>query len=87
MPTLRNALIVGLASEQRGAQIADIVQNCTGATDGLTVGATNVRIGLTGTSVGFLGATPATRQQCTTNTVTALHACLANFGLVNSTIG
>lgn len=85
--TLRNTLIVGLASERFGGAIADGLQHVTGGTNALTLGATNVRVGLTGTSLGFLGATPATRQQCTTNTVTALHACLANFGLVNSTIG
>lgn len=85
--TLRNTLVVGLANEQHGNALADELQHLTGGTNALTIGATNVRVGVTGGSLGVLGAAPVVRQQCTTNTVTALHACLANFGLVSSTIG
>lgn len=85
--TLRNTLVVGLANERFGNAIADELQHLTGGTNALTIGATNVLVGVTGSSLGFLGATPVVRQQCTTNSVTALHACLVNLGLVNSTIG
>lgn len=80
MPTLRNALIVGLASEQRGREVADVMQHLTGTTNGITVGAS------TGV-LGFYGATPVVKQQCTTGTATAIIAALASIGLVNSTIG
>ena len=85
--SLRAKLIVGLADEEIGSRLADSLQHVTGASNALTVGATNVRVGVTGGTVGFFGSAGAVRQQCTTNTVTALHACLANVGLVNSTIG
>lgn len=83
----RSKIVVGLADEEVGGRVADALQHVTGGTNALTVGATNVRVGVTGGSVGFLGATPVVRQQCTTNTVTALHASLSALGLVNSTIG
>jgi len=85
--SVRNKIIVGLADVQAGEEIGNVVRHTTGTTDSLTVGATNVSVGVSGGSVGFLGTTPAAVQQCTTNTVTALHACLAAVGLVNSTIG
>ena len=83
----RAKLIVGLADEQDGGRVADVLQHATGTASALTVGATTTRIGVTGGTVGFLGSAGAVRQQCTTSTVTALHACLASVGLVNSTIG
>lgn len=84
---LKAKLIVGLADEEIGSRVADALQHVTGASNALTVGATNVRVGVSGGSVGFCGASPVVRQQCTTNTVTALHATLSALGLVNSTIG
>jgi hypothetical protein len=84
---LKTKLIIGLADEEIGSRVANALQHVTGSSNALTVGATTVLVGVTGTTVGFFGSAGAVRQQCTTNSVTALHACLSNLGLVNSTIG
>lgn len=78
--TTRNTLVVGLANESVGARVSDVIQHITGTTNGITVGAS------TGV-LGFYGATPVVKQQCTTGTATAIIAALASIGLVNSTIG
>lgn len=79
MPTLRNALIVGLGSEQRGREIADAMQHLTGTTNGITVGAS------TGV-LGFFGAAVTTRPSgVTVGNVTAVANALANLGLIATT--
>jgi len=59
----RNQLIIGLANQQLANTIWDELQHLTGATNALTVAATNTNVGLAGGTVSFLGhTTGATRQ-------------------------
>lgn len=84
--TLRNTLIVGLASEQHGGRVADVVQHLTGATNALTVGATNVTVGASTSSLGFYGAAVTARPSgVTLNNVTSIANALANLGLIATT--
>jgi hypothetical protein len=91
--TLRNKLIVGLAAEDAGSRVADVVQHCTG-TDAaltispgtLTVGAATVSVGATTGRVGFFGAAVTTRPSgVTLNNVTSIANALANLGLIATT--
>ena len=84
--TLRNTLIVGLASDQFGNQLANSLQHLTGATNALTVGATNVTVGVTGGSLGFYGAAVTARPTgVTLNNVTSIANALVNLGLIATT--
>lgn len=77
--TLRNTLVVGLANEMRGNQVADVMQHLTGTTNGITVGAS------TGV-LGFYGAAVTTKPSgVTLNNVTAIANALANLGLIGTT--
>jgi hypothetical protein len=84
--TLRNTLIVGLASDQFGNQLAKSLQHLTGATNALTVGATNITVGASTSSLGFYGAAVTAKPTgVTLNNVTALATALANLGLIATT--
>jgi|688.fasta_scaffold01588_13 hypothetical protein len=84
--TLRNTLIVGLASDQFGNQLANSLQHLTGATNALTVGATNITVGASTSSLGFYGAAVTAKPTgVTLNNVTALATALANLGLIATT--
>lgn len=85
MSTLRNTLIVGLASDQFGNQVADVFQNLTGTTSALTVGATTTRVGVTGGTVAFFGGTGSTRATSAAVTdFASLKVALQNYGLVGT---
>jgi hypothetical protein len=84
--SLRNTLIVGLANEQHGGRVADVVQHQTGATNALTVGATNVTVGASTSNLGFYGAAVTAKPTgVTLNNVTAIANALANLGLIATT--
>lgn len=79
--SLKNKLIVGLADEEIGSRVADALQHVTGGTNALTVGATQVRVGVSGGSVGFLGAAATAAQGVTLSNVTTVAQALINLGL------
>jgi hypothetical protein len=74
----RNQLIIGLANQALANTIWDSMQNLSGSTGALTVGASTA-------SLGFFGTTPATQPVVpnTSNTTTIANALLA-LGLVKS---
>lgn len=91
MSTLRNTLIVGLASDQFGNQLANSLQHMAGTTNALTVGATvvggaatiGVVVGVTGGSLGFFGAAVTAKPTSVTlGNVTSLQTALVNLGLI-----
>lgn len=92
MSTLRNTLVVGLASDQFGNQVANAVQHMAGTTNALTVGATvvggaatiGVVVGVTGGSVGFYGAAVTAKPAVTLGNVTSLTNALVNLGLIST---
>lgn len=84
--TLKNKLIVGLADEAIGSRVADALQHVTGGTNALTIGATSVRVGVSGGSLGFFGAAVTARPSgVTVGNVTAVANALANLGLIGTT--
>jgi len=84
MSTLRNTLVVGLASDQFGNQVANVLQHQTGATNALTVGATNITLGASTSSLGFYGAAVTTKPTVTMGNVTSLTNALINLGLITT---
>ena len=83
--TLRNRLIVGLAAEDAGSRVADVIQHCTGVSDALTVGATTTRVGVAGGTVAFFGGTGSTRATSAAVTDFAtLKVALQNYGLIGT---
>jgi hypothetical protein len=82
---LRAKLIVGLADEDVGGRVADVVQHVTGTSSALTVGATTTRIGVTGGTVAFFGGTGSTRATSAAVTdFASLKTALQNYGLVGT---
>ena len=83
--TLKNTLVVGLANELHGARVADVVQHQTGATNALTVGATNITVGASTSNLGFYGAAVTAKPTgVTLNNVTAIANALSNLGLITT---
>lgn len=80
--TLRNTLIVGLASDRFGNELTDALQHVTGGTNAITVGATNVRVGVSGGSLGFFGAAVTSRPAVAQGNATSAINALANLGLI-----
>lgn len=81
----RSKIIVGLADEEVGTRVADSLQHVTGGTNALTIGATNVRVGVSGGSVGFFGAAATARPAAVTVNATGLALALINLGLIAGT--
>jgi hypothetical protein len=82
---LRAKLIVGLADEEIGGRVADVIQHATGTASALTVGATTTRIGVTGGTVAFFGGTGSTRATSAAVTDFAtLKTALQNYGLIGT---
>ncbi len=82
---LRAKLIVGLADEEIGGRVANVIQHTTGTSSALTVGATTTRVGLSGGTVGFFGG--AGSAQATSAAVTdyaSLKVALQDYGLIGS---
>ena len=81
----RAKLIVGLADEEIGGRVADVLQHATGTASALTVGATTTRIGVTGGTVAFFGGTGSTRATSAAVTDFAtLKTALQNYGLIGT---
>jgi hypothetical protein len=81
----RAKLIVGLADEQDGGRVADVLQHATGTASALTVGATTTRLGVTGGTVAFFGGTGSTRATSAAVTDFAtLKTALQNYGLIGT---
>lgn len=79
----RAKLIIGLADSQLGNQLWDELQWLSGATNAVTVGATNTNVGVSGGTVAFFGAAGATRQTlASSSNTTQIVAALASLGLV-----
>ena len=91
--SLKNKLIVGLADEEVGSRVADVIQHTTGSAGALTispatvtVGASTASVGVSGGRLGFYGAAVTTRPSgVTLNNVTAIANALANLGLIATT--
>jgi hypothetical protein len=74
----RNQLIIGLANQQLANTIWDELQHLSGSSTGLTVGAST-------SSLGFFGATGATRATSAAVTDFAtLKVALQNYGLIGT---
>jgi len=81
----RAKLIVGLADEEIGGRVADVLQHATGTASALTVGATTTRVGVTGGTVAFFGGTGSTRATSAAVTDFAtLKTALQNYGLIGT---
>jgi hypothetical protein len=81
----RAKLIVGLADEEVGGRVADVLQHATGTASALTVGATTTRLGVTGGTVAFFGGTGSTRATSAAVTDFAtLKTALQNYGLIGT---
>jgi hypothetical protein len=83
--SLKTKIIIGLADEEIGSRVADAIQHVTGASDAVTVGATNTRVGVAGGTVAFFGGTGSTRA--TSAAVTdfgTLKTALQNYGLIGT---
>jgi hypothetical protein len=81
----RAKLIVGLADEEIGGRVADVLQHATGTASALTVGATTTRLGVTGGTVAFFGGTGSTLATSAAVTDFAtLKTALQNYGLIGT---
>jgi hypothetical protein len=83
--SVRQKIIIGLADEQAGNEIGNVVRHTTGTSNALTVGATTLRLGVTGGTLAFFGGTGSTRA--TSAAVTdfgTLKTALQNYGLIGT---
>jgi hypothetical protein len=84
--SFKQKLIIGLADEEVGARVGNVLQHTTATDAALTVGATSLQLGVTGGLVGFLGAAATARPSgVTLNNVTSIANALANLGLIATT--
>lgn len=84
--SFKQKLIIGLADEEVGARVGNVLQHATATDSALTVGATQIRLGVTGGSVGFFGSAATARPSgVTLNSATAIANALANLGLIATT--
>jgi hypothetical protein len=82
---VRRKIVIGLADQQAGDEVVNVVRHTTGATNALTVGSTTLRLGVTGGTVGFFGGAGAV--QATSASVTdyaSLKVALQDYGLIGS---
>ena len=83
--SVRQKIIIGLADEQAGNEIGNVVRHTTGTSSALTVGATTLRLGVTGGTVAFFGGTGSTRATSAAVTDFAtLKTALQNYGLIGT---
>jgi len=83
--SVRQKIIIGLADEQAGNEIGNVVRHTTGTSNALTVGASTLRLGVTGGTLAFFGGTGSTRatSAAVTNFDT-LKTALQNYGLIGT---
>lgn len=83
--SLKAKIIVGLADEEVGSRVADVIQHVTGSDSALTVGSTTLKLGVSGGTLGFFGAAGVTRATSAAVTDFAtLKTALQNYGLIGS---
>ena len=83
--SIRQKIIIGLADVQAGDEIGNVVRHTTGTTNALTIGATTLRLGVTGGTMGFFGHTGAVRPTSAAVTdVPSLKTALQNIGLIGT---
>lgn len=83
--SVRQKIIIGLADEQAGNEIGNVVRHTTGTSSALTVGASTLRLGVTGGTVAFFGGTGSTRATSAAVTDFAtLKTALQNYGLIGT---
>jgi hypothetical protein len=83
--SVRQKIIIGLADEQAGNEIGNVVRHTTGTSSALTVGATTLRLGVTGGTLAFFGGTGSTRATSAAVTDFAtLKTALQNYGLIGT---
>lgn len=83
--SLKQKIIIGLADEEVGSRVGDVIQHTTGASNALTVGATVSRFGVAGGTVAFFGGTGSTRATSAAVTdFASLKVALQNYGLVGT---
>lgn len=79
---LYNRLVIGLADIQTADEVHAVTRFTTGASTGLTIGSTTLRLGVAGGTVGFFGTAGSTRASSTAITdVPGLITVLRNYGL------
>ena len=79
----RAELAIGLANTRLANTIWDDLQNITGTTNALSLGATLTSVGVSGGTVGFYGITGSSRQTlASSSNTTQIVAALAAIGLV-----
>jgi hypothetical protein len=82
---IRRKIVIGLADQQAGDEVANVVRHTTGTTNALTIGATTLRLGVTGGTVAFFGGTGSTRATSAAVTDFAtLKTALQAYGLVGT---
>lgn len=83
--SVRQKIIIGLADEQAGNEIGNVVRHTTGTSNALTVGASTLRLGVTGGTLAFFGGTGSTRATSAAVTDFAtLKTALQNYGLIGT---
>ena len=83
--SIRQKIIIGLADVQAGDEIGNVVRHTTGTTNALTIGATTLRLGVTGGTVAFFGGTGSARATSAAVTDFAtLKTALQAYGLVGT---
>ncbi len=83
--SVRQKIIIGLADEQAGNEIGNVVRHTTGTSTALTVGASTLRLGVTGGTLAFFGGTGSTRATSAAVTDFAtLKTALQNYGLIGT---
>jgi hypothetical protein len=83
--SVRRKIVIGLADQQAGDEVGNVVRHTTGTTDALTVGATTLRLGVSGGTVAFFGGTGSTRATSAAVTDFAtLKTALQVYGLIGT---
>lgn len=82
---VRRKIVIGLADQQAGDEVANVVRHTTGTTNALTVGSTTLRLGVTGGTVAFFGGTgSALATSAAVTDFASLKTALQNYGLVGT---
>ena len=82
---IRQKIIIGLADVQAGEEIGAVVRHTTGTATALTIGATTLRLGVTGGTLAFFGGTGSTRATSAAVTdFASLKTALQNYGLIGT---
>jgi hypothetical protein len=83
--SVRRKIVIGLADQQAGDEVANVVRHTTGTTNALTVGATTLRLGVAGGTVAFFGGTGSTRATSAAVTdFASLKTALQVYGLIGT---